>query len=159
MSEEQLRKELIAAFKNRAMIYHKILLELRQEVGKEKAAEILKKAIQARGVENSKQYKKFGPKDLKGLGDAFLGNSPGGGKLFNPELIRCEGGVLDINFHSCPLKEAWVEAGLPEEDVAHLCEIAAAVDIGTFEGAGFKFEPDTWKPGREGCCHLHIRPG
>ena len=36
---------------------------------------------------------------------------------------------------------------------------AGEIDKGTFEAAGFKFEPDTWRPGRGGCCHLHIRPG
>ena len=46
-----------------------------------------------------------------------------------------------------------------EKEVAKLCRIAATVDNGTFEGAGFKFHADTWEPGREGCCHLHIRPG
>ena len=40
-----------------------------------------------------------------------------------------------------------------------MCEIAAHVDNGTFEGAGFEFSADTWSPGGEGCCRLHIRPG
>ena len=28
-----------------------------------------------------------------------------------------------------------------------------------FEAAGFEFFADTWQPGGEGCCYLHIRPG
>ncbi len=66
---------------------------------------------------------------------------------------------LDIKFHACPLRDAWKETGLPEEEVATLCRIAARVDDGTFEAAGFKFHSETYQPGGEGCCRLHIRPG
>jgi hypothetical protein len=66
---------------------------------------------------------------------------------------------VDIKFRACPLREAWQEAGLPDEEVATLCRIAARIDNGTFEGAGFEFFADTWQPNAEGCCCLHIRPG
>ena len=55
--------------------------------------------------------------------------------------------------------DAWHEAGVPEADIATLCRIAGRVDNGTFEAAGFEFSADTWRPGVDGCCHLHIRPG
>jgi hypothetical protein len=45
------------------------------------------------------------------------------------------------------------------EKIATLCRIAGVVDDGTFEAAGFNFSADTWRPGEEGCCFLHIRPG
>ncbi len=66
---------------------------------------------------------------------------------------------LDIKFHDCPLRNAWREEGLPDEEIATLCRIAARIDNGTFEAAGFEFSADTWQPGEEGCCYLHIRPG
>jgi hypothetical protein len=56
-------------------------------------------------------------------------------------------------------KEYWQEAGLSDGEIAKLCEIAAHVGNGSFEGTGFKFSADTWSPGMEGCCHLYIRPG
>jgi hypothetical protein len=28
-----------------------------------------------------------------------------------------------------------------------------------FEAAGFRFRADTYQPGGEGCCFLHVRPG
>ncbi len=62
-------------------------------------------------------------------------------------------------FHACPLRDAWQEAGLSDKDTAKICSIAAAVDIGTFEGAGFEFSAETWKPEFGKCCHMHIRPG
>ena len=64
---------------------------------------------------------------------------------------------LDIKFHACPLREAWQESGLSDDEVATLCRIAARIDNGTFEGAGFQFSADTWQSGGEGCCCLHIR--
>ena len=36
---------------------------------------------------------------------------------------------------------------------------AAALMVRAIESAGFTFSADTWQPGRDGCCHLHIRPG
>jgi len=159
MSEEQLRKELVASFKNRAMLYHHLYRELSAAMGKPKAAELMRRAIYARGVEVGRQFSPHAPKNMEGLKDAFLGFLPDKGALFAPELERCDAQGVDIKFHRCPLKEAWQEAGLPESEMAELCAIAATVDNGTFEGAGFAFHADTWQPGREGCCHLHVRPG
>ena len=123
MPEEDLREQLYASYKNRAMMYYYIFEELRKELGDDKAAEIMKRGIYNRGVEIGKKYASFSPKDLEGL------------------------------------KEAWQEAGLGEQEIARMCDIAAVVDYGTFEGAGFRFSAETWQPGHEGCCLLKIRPG
>ena len=159
MNEEQLRKELIASFKNRALLYLHFYREISAEVGEDKAAEIMRRAIYARGREVGQQFAPHGPANLEGLKQSFLDFLPDNGALFEPELERCDEEGLDIKFHRCPLKEAWMEVGLSDEEVSQLCAIAATVDNGTFEGAGFEFHADTWKPGGEGCCHLHIRPG
>ncbi|HVS38923.1 MAG TPA: L-2-amino-thiazoline-4-carboxylic acid hydrolase [Gemmataceae bacterium] len=66
---------------------------------------------------------------------------------------------MDVKFHRCPLKQAGLDAGLSEDETATLCRIAARVDGGLFEAAGFSFHADTYKPGGEGCCFLHVRPG
>lgn len=159
MSEEKLREQLYDSFKNRAILYYLIFDEMRQELGAEKAEEIMKRAVYKRGEEKGLRFAEFGPGNLEGLKQAFLGGIPDDGHMFEPEIIRNEPQALDIKFHRCPLREAWVEAGLPEDDVATLCRIAARIDNGTFEAAGFGFHADTWKPGGEGCCYLHIRPG
>jgi hypothetical protein len=101
----------------------------------------------------------FRPSDFAGLRDAFLDFVPDEGRLFRPEVGRCDAEGLDIKFHACPLKEAWHAAGLVPEKIATLCRIAGVVDDVTFEAAGFAFAADTWRPGEEGCCFLHIRPG
>jgi hypothetical protein len=159
MSEATLREQLYASFKNRALLYHLIFDELRRELGAEKAEEILKRAIYRRGVEHGAKFASFAPGNLEGLKESFLGGIADDGQMFQPEVLRCDSQALDIKFHRCPLREAWQEAGLPEEEVAQLCRIAARVDNGTFEGAGFAFHADTYQPGGEGCCYLHIRPG
>ena len=159
MSEQALRQQLYAAYKNRGMMYYYIFQELRQEVGDEKAAEIMKRGIYNRGLEIGKKYAKYGPTDLEGLKNAFLTGSADRGKMFQPEILRCDQDGLDIQMRSCPLKEAYQEAGLSDQEIARMCDIAAEVDYGTFAGAGFQFSAETWKPGQEGCCLLKIKPG
>ena len=159
MSAEDARKALIAQMKNRAMMYYYIYKEVSEEVGAQKAAEILKRAIYKRGLDVGKMLAEFGPDDLNGLKDAFLDRVvPYDGSMFQPEIIACDAEELDIKFHRCPLKEAYLEAGLSEDETAAMLEIAAQVDYGTFEGAGFDFHAETWQPGRSGCCHLHVKP-
>jgi hypothetical protein len=159
MSAEDLRKQLYAAFKNRAMMYWHIYATLKNEIGEPKAAEIIKRGIYNRGLEIGKPFKKFAPADLTGLKDAFLAFIPDGGKMFDPEVRRCDDNGLEIKMRRCPLKEAWQEAGLTDSDIAHMCDIAAIVDKGTFEGAGFVFSMETWRAGQKGCCLLKISPG
>ena len=159
MADTRVTKELYASFKNRAMLYWHFFDEMRRELGEDKAAALMKRAIYARGLETGKHFAKYAPADMDGICKSFLNFIPDGGQMFKPEVLRCDAGGVDIKFHACPLKEAWQEAGISAADMQKLCHIAGRVDNGTFEGAGFKFEADTWKPGHDGCCHLHIRPG
>ena len=159
MAEEDLRRQLHDAFANRAHIYHLLFDELRAAVGADRAADLMGRAIHRRGGQQAARYTPFAPDDLEGLRDAFVGGLPDGGALFAPEVVRCDAGGLDVKFHRCPLKQAWLDAGLAEEEVAVLCRIAAQVDQGLFEAAGFRFHADTYRPGAVGCCFLHIRPG
>ena len=159
MSEEDLREQLYASFKNRAMMYYHIFAELIKEVGEGRAAETMKRGIYNRGLEIGKKYGKCVPGDLKGLKKGFLAASADEGKMFQPEVLQCDSEGLEIKMHRCPLKEAWQEAGLSDQEIARMCDIAAVVDKGIFEGAGFQFSGETWRSGQEGCCRLLIRPG
>ena len=159
MSEAILRDQLYAAYKNRGMMYYHIFQEFSAEVGDEKAADIMKRGIYNRGLEIGKKYASFAPGDLEGLKNAFLTGSADRGKMFQPEVLRCDQEGLDIQMRNCPLKEVYQEVGLSDQEIARMCDIAAAVDYGTFEGAGFQFSAKTWKAGQEGCCLLKIKPG
>jgi hypothetical protein len=157
---DELRQALVGQMKNRALMYYHIYRELSLEVGPDKAQAILKRAIYKRGLETGKMLAEYGPDDLAGLKEAFLEKVvPHDGSMFAPEIISCDDKELNIKFHRCPLKEAYLESGLSEEETAIMLDIAAQVDYGTFEGAGFRFHADTWRPGRSGCCHLHVTPG
>jgi L-2-amino-thiazoline-4-carboxylic acid hydrolase len=157
--EARLRNEVYAAFKNRALVYWHVFDELRRALGAPQAETLLARAIEARGREIGRAFAPYGPADLSGLRDAFVAGVPDGGRMFDPHVERCDAAALDITLRRCPLKDAWHEAGVSAADVATLCRIAGRVDNGTFEAAGFAFSADTWQPGRDGCCHLHVRPG
>jgi hypothetical protein len=158
MLEETLRRQLYESYKNRARIYYLIFDELRNELGAERAEAVLMRAIYCRGAEiGAAKFARFAPGDLAGLKAAFLDGIPDAGRMFRPEVLHADAESLDIKFHACPLREAWQESGLSDAEVAALCRIAARIDNGTFEGAGFQFSADTWQPGGEGCCCLHIR--
>ena len=160
MRKKELRHELVDSFKNRAVLYWLLFDELRKEFGAEKAEEVMGRAIYRRGAEKGRQsYASFAPADLEGVKTAFLAGSAAAGRMFQPEVIHEDAASLDIRHHRCPLKEAWQEIGLPDDEVARLCRIAARIDYGTFEAAGFGFSLDSWQPGGEGCCCLHIRAG
>jgi hypothetical protein len=159
VADARLRDELYAAFKNRALMYWHVFDELRRALGAPQAEALLARAIEARGREIGRAFARHGPADLAGLRDAFLAFVPDEGRMFDPLVERCDVAALDITLRRCPLKDAWQEAGVPEADIATLCRIAGRVDTGTFEAAGFSFSADTWQPGRDGCCRLHIRPG
>ena len=156
---QDLRRQLKEAHMGRAMVYAAIYDELCARFGAGTADEVMKAAIYRRGLAIGQCFAEYGPSDLDGLRDAFLDFVPDKGRLFQPEVTRCDAGGLDIKFHACPLKEAWQAAGLEPDRIATLCRIAGVVDNGTFEAAGFNFRADTWQPGDEGCCFLHIRPG
>ena len=159
MSEESLRQELMDSFKNRAILYYLIFDEMRAELGEQRAAEVLARAIYRRGTQNGHKLASFAPDDFEGLKRAFLGGIPDEGRLFDPQVLRCDEEGLDIRFRRCPLKEAWQEMGLAKEEVATICRIAARVDNGLFDSAGFNFSAETWQPGGDGCCYLHLRSG
>jgi hypothetical protein len=155
----RLRAELSASHRHRGLLYALFYEALLDEIGAEAAERIMKRAIYARGSAIGERFKGFAPADMEGLCGAFLDFVPDQGRMFEPEVLRCDDTGIDIQFHRCPLKEAWQDAGLSDDRIATLCRIAGIVDDGTFEGAGFTFSAETWRPGRDGCCRLHIRPG
>jgi hypothetical protein len=155
----ELRRQLKEAHMSRALVYAAFYDSLSHKIGPDDAETVMKDAIYERGLEIGKRFAAHGPADLTGLKDAFLDFVPDQGRLFQPEVKRADDKALDIKFHACPLKEAWEKAGIPPERIQTLCRIAGVVDNGTFEAAGFSFSADTWTPGDEGCCFLHIRPG
>jgi len=136
---EDARAETRAAFENRALIYAAIFDELSWEIGDERAADIMKRAIRARGHEVGKKYRAAARRgDLDEVGRIFCEGSPCAGELFTPGVQEHSDGRIVLRMASCPLRDAWLEEDRSSDEIDKLCEIAAAIDEGTFEAAGLE---------------------
>ncbi|RJT40214.1 hypothetical protein D3227_09490 [Mesorhizobium waimense] len=154
---ENLSRELDSAFRNRADLYRLFLDELTEELGAERAEAIMVRTIELRGREvAASAFADFGPNDAPAIGEAFLAVSPDGGRMYPTDVERSEHRIA-FKVRRCPLKDAWIEAGVDEEKLATLCRIAGAFDRGLFEATGVRFDNVTWTPGHgSGCCHIAL---
>lgn len=154
---ENLSRELDSAFRNRADLYRLFLDELTAELGAERAEGVMIRTIEQRGREvAAAAFADFGPNDAPAIGEAFLAVSPDGGRMYPTDVERSEHRIA-FKVKRCPLKDAWVEAGVGEEKLATLCRIAGAFDRGLFEATGVRFDNVTWTPGHgSGCCHIAL---
>ena len=154
---EKLSRELDSAFRNRADLYRLFLDELTGELGAEKAEAIMVRTIEQRGKEvAAAAFARFGPNDAPAIGEAFLAVSPDGGLMYPTDVERGSDHIA-FKVKRCPLKDAWVEAGVGDEKLATLCRIAGAFDRGLFEATGVHFDNVTWTPGHgSGCCHIAL---
>jgi len=126
--------------KNRARIYVHIYRELSKEVGRDKAIEILKKALYARGREKGNQLAaKIGKPDLHQLAIAFV-EGKGDMDAFGHEIVQEHADFVLLRLKQCPLVEAWKELELTPEEQKIMCDIAYQVDYGKFEAAGYKLD-------------------
>ena len=156
---ETMQTLLRRSFAMRAAFYAETFDVLRERFGRDEAMALMTVMTRRMGEKMGRAYAAHGPADLEGLKDSFLGGIIEGPALFAPEVKRCDAQELAIDFHRCPLKEAWQAAGRTDEDLKDLCIIAGAIDGGLFEAAGFTFAGTTWQPGEAGCCHLRVLPG
>jgi len=135
------RAETRGAFENRALMYAYLYEELLPVLGRDETVAVMKRAIYRRGLEVGQKYRDAGEAgDLAEVGAIFCGGSPCAGGLFDPGVEESADGRIVLRMTSCPLVDAWRAAGLPDQEVDILCEIAAAVDEGTFAGAGLDLE-------------------
>ena len=138
---EAARAETRAAFENRALMYRAIFEELVPEIGAGRATEVMKRAIRKRGLDVGRRYRPAAEaRDLDEVGRIFCEESACGGELFHPGVEERTADGIVLRMTSCPLVDAWRSAGAGPDEVDALCSIAAAVDEGTFEGAGLELE-------------------
>ena len=150
-----LQKELEASFRNRADLYRLMFETLRKRLEEHEAERLMVEAVEERGREVARQaFGSFGPNDAKALGEAFLAVSPDGGRMYPTDVERRADGI-SFRVKRCPLKDAWVDAGLEDGAVARMCRIAGAFDRGLFGSTGVCFSNQTWQPGDgDGCCRI-----
>ncbi len=153
---EKLARELEAAFRNRADLYRLMLQELTAQFGRDEAEATLTRVVERRGREvAATAFAAYGANDATKIGEAFLAVSPDGGRMYPTEVEHLDAGIA-FQVKRCPLKDAWVEAGVADADLATLCRIAGAFDRGLFEATGVRFRNRTWTPGRDGCCRIEL---
>ncbi len=156
------RAETRAAFENRALVYASIYEALVDEIGVERAVDVMRRAIRARGRGIGAKYRAAAASgDLDEVGRIFCSGSPCGGELFEPAVEERTGDRIVLRMTACPLLDAWRKAGLGEEEAEVLCEVASAVDEGTFEGAGLDlvFLDKLGRPGASACLlELRVPP-
>jgi len=154
---EKLRGELEGAFRNRGDLYRLFFAELTARLGPAEAEQIMVRVVETRGKEVAPVlFSKCRPGDALEVGETFLAVSPDSGRMYPVEVERSPGSI-SFQVKRCPLKESWVSAGLPGNEVARLCRIAGAFDRGLFEAAGVRFENITWTEGSgTGCCWIRL---
>lgn len=156
-SAEILRNELADAFKNRAHLYRLLLDVLSERHGPGEAEAVLAEVCARRGREVAPLLFRGVPPEPEAIARRFLSVSPDGGDLYPHETAQTANSFT-IKVHACPLKQAWLDAGLPAEQVSRLCRIAGEFDRGLFEAAGVGFENSTWSGERGGgCCHITLK--
>jgi hypothetical protein len=150
------RAETREAFANRALIMAHIFDVLEEELGTERAAALMKQAIYRRGLEIAERYRSAAESgDLHEVSRLFVEGSASGGAIFEPsvEELDEEAGRLVLRMNACVHKDTWRQAGYASERVDLLCDVASAVDFGTFEGAGMhlRFLDRQACPGSDRC--------
>ncbi len=154
---EKAKRETRDAFKNRGILYRLFFEEMSKEMGEEKAANIMKKAIYRWGSAKSERYRALVEKmDFKGIADEFIRTSVCNGEVFKPSVRKVDNKSTVIDMEGCPLVEAWREMGLSGEEVTKMCEIANATDYGKYEGMGFKLTIESTLAKGEEKCRLKI---
>jgi hypothetical protein len=147
---------LLNEIKNRARIYVHVYRELSQEIGEDRAAQVLKRALYARGKEKGEELaRKTGRPDLHKLALAFM-EGRGDMDAFGHEIVREQADSVLLRLNQCPLVEAWTEAGLSPAETRTLCDIAYQVDFGKFETAGYRLVFDRRIADGEESCDLRV---
>jgi L-2-amino-thiazoline-4-carboxylic acid hydrolase len=153
---EILHRALVEANRGRAHLYLAFLRAIQGRWGRDTALSVMREAIRSWGRAQGETLAERVGGRFEALLDSFI-FAPDGGRMFAPEVRRCDSKGLDAEMMDCPLKTAWQEAGLLPDETALLCNVACEADHGVLEGAGFSVEIDSWRPGSPGCCSLRIR--
>jgi predicted ArsR family transcriptional regulator len=134
MDIETLKQQIVDAYKKRAMVYYYLFDEMEKAFGQAEAQKIFKQATYRLGQDIQKQYAQFlNQDDFQGLAAYFRDSSPLNGELFHPEIEGVDQGGAILTMKSCPLVSAWKELGLSDQKIQTLCDVASAIDYGTFE--------------------------
>lgn len=94
------------------------------------------------------------PTSMEDFCKAFL--TENGKKNFEMEITGVDKDNLKIEFHYCPLLNAWKKLGIPAEEFPLLCDMAMDGDRGIAQSMGVTLDlPETIAKG-DSVCKLHF---
>lgn len=151
MNEQQSNTLLYNAIKERGRAYLIVFRELSKRYGEDEAKSVMRSASYEHGKAIGRPLACFAPRDFAGMAEGYA-KAPDKGATFSPDIRRLDDTCLEVQMMTCPIKDAWVDAGCSDEEICTLLSCATALDEGTFDAAGFDYEIELWSPGKEGCC-------
>ena len=82
---------------------------------------------------------------------------PAGKAIFEMEFLTLNDDAFDVDFHYCPLVNAWQKQGCSEKDMDKLCDWAMEGDRGIAEAFGCELELKTTIARGDGFCQIRIK--
>ena len=155
MTPKRSNPQLHDAIKERGRAYLIVFRELSKRYGEAEAVSVMRSASYEHGKAIGEPLACYAPRDFAGMAEGFA-KAPDNGETFSPDIRQLDDTCLEVKMMTCPIKDAWVEAGCSDEEICTLLHCASALDEGTFDAAGFDYEIELWSPGKEGCCLTKI---
>ncbi len=151
MIPENANPHVYDAIKERGRLFLVTFRELSARYGEAEAISVMRDIAHTFGKEIGDKLACFSPRDFAGMAEAYA-HSPDGGTPFSPDIRQLDDTCLEVQMMTCPIKDAWVDAGCSDAEICTLLHCASAQDEATFEAAGFDYELELWSPGKQGCC-------
>jgi len=83
---------------------------------------------------------------------------PSAGKsIFEMKFIRLNDDAFDVDFHYCPLVNAWQKQGCSDEEIDKLCDWAMEGDRGIAQAFGCELELKKTIAKGDGVCEIRIK--
>lgn len=80
-----------------------------------------------------------------------------GRMIFEMKFLRCTDDNFDVDFHYCPLVNAWQMQGCSDSDISAMCDFAMCGDRGIAEVFGCELDlPKTIARGDD-CCSIRFK--
>ena len=155
MTTQQSNPHVYDAIKERGRFFLVAFRELSKRYGETEAVSVMRSASYEYGLAIGRKLACFAPRDFAGMAEAHA-KAPDKGATFSPDIRQLDDTCLEVQMMTCPIKDAWVEAGCSDEEICTLLHCASALDEATFDAAGFDYEIELWSPGKEGCCLTRI---
>ncbi|MEM7563122.1 MAG: L-2-amino-thiazoline-4-carboxylic acid hydrolase, partial [Pseudomonadota bacterium] len=143
MTSESSSKSLADAIKDRGRLFLLTFRELSKRHGERDAINTMRSISHEFGCGIGRSLACFAPDDFEGLAEAYA-KAPDNGTTYSPDIKQLDDTCLDVQMMSCPIKDAWVEAGCSDEEICTLLYCSVTQDEATWEIAGFNYEITMW---------------